>query len=226
MKRRLTALALAGVMLLALAACGARTPEEVSPSPEISDLPSEEVAATAGATEGVETETPQVSAEPSESATPSESPADESAQPSPTPSAIGDPTAPPSEEPAKAPTAAEVYAAVSAAAGVSYDNTTDYIDAFYTTLSTGDLDDYVLYMPPMSTQIEEVFIAKVKSGKMDAVKAACRDRQAAMAEEAAFYGTTGAYVDGYQLVDQGDWVLFCVCEKASGAVSTFRSSVK
>lgn len=226
MKRRLTALALTGVMLVALAACGGETPVEVSPSPEVSDLPSEEVAATAQATGSVETEAPEVSEEPGQSDGPSESPAGESAQPSPTPSAIGDPTAPPSEEPAKAPTAAEVYTDVSAAAGVSYDNTTDYIDAFYTTLSTGDLDDYVLYMPPMSTQIEEIFIAKVKSGKMDAVKAACRDRQAAMAEDAAFYGTTGAYVDSYQLVDQGDWVLFCVCEKAGSAVSTFRSSVK
>ncbi len=206
MKQRLTALALAGVMLLGLAAC-AKSVEDATPNPTpLETVPA--ATATPQPTEDVEVET----AQPSESAAPSQEPTVQ-------------PSEEPSDQPAKAPTAAQVYAAVSAAAGVSYDDSTAYIDAFYTTLDLSALSDYVFYMPPMSTQMEEIFIAKV-SGDMDAVKSACLDRQAAMAEEAAFYGTTGAYVDSYQLVTEGDWVLFCVCEKTADAVSAFRSSVK
>lgn len=213
MKQRLTALALAALLLLGLTACGGKAPEEVSSTPEAATQTVPETTATPQATEPTQTETPGASAQPEDSPAPSQSPA------------VGEPTAPPSEEPVKAPTAAEVYAAVSAAAGVSYDNATSYIDAYYTTLDLNALDDYVFYMPDMSAQIEEIVIAKV-SGDMAAVKSACLDRQAAMAEEAAFYGTTGAYVDSYQLVTEGNWVLFCVCEKTADAVSAFRSSVK
>lgn len=215
MKQRLTALALAALLLLSLAACGGETAEKPSPAsdePTVSQ-PVETVPA--------ESENPEsAAAVDSETSAP-----DESAAPSETPSV--QPSEVPSEEPApaKALTAGSVYAAVSAAAGVSYDNATSYIDAYYTTLDLNALSDYVFYMPSMSSQIEEIFIAKV-SGDMSAVKSACRDRQAAMVEEAAFYGTTGAYVDGYQLVTEGDWVLFCVCEKSADAVSAFRSSVK
>lgn len=228
MKTRLTALALAGVMLVALAACGGTDAGDVQPAPDpsqsVTDLPEESVTPSPIPSEGTPAPLDSTDA-PGALGPDSDAPSAE-----PTPSAIGDPTAPPSEVPSEAPaasvTAAEVYTAVARAAGVSYDNSTDYIDAFYTTLSTGDMDDYVLYQPSMSTQIEEIFLAKVKSGKMDTVKAACRDRQAALAEQAAFYATTGTYVDSYQLVSEGDWVLFCVCEKSSDAVSAFRSSVK
>lgn len=216
MKQRLTALALAALLLLGLTACGGKAPEEVSSTPEAATQTVPEATATPQATEPTQTETPGASAQPEDSLAPSETP---SVQPSEAPAEEPDP------EPAKTPTAGSVYAAVSAAAGVSYDNATSYIDAYYTTLDLSALDDYVFYMPDMSAQIEEIVIAKV-SGDMSAVKSACLDRQAAMAEEAAFYGTTGAYVDSYQLVTEGDWLLFCVCEKTADAVSAFRSCVK
>lgn len=216
MKQRLTALALATLLLLGLTACG-KTVEEASPTPAEPTVsqPVESVPAESEAPESA-APTDSETSEPGQSAAPSETP---SVQPSEAPSEASDP------EPAKAPTANQVYAAVSAAAGVSYNNATSYIDAYYTTLDLSALDDYVFYMPDMSAQIEEIVIAKV-SGDMDAVKSACLDRQKGMAEEAAFYGTTGAYVDSYQLVTEGDWVMFCVCEKSADAVSAFRSSVK
>lgn len=236
MKKRLTALALTLCLAAGLCACAAGEPapsDAPAPSPEVTATPEAETLPEAEHdTLPAGSEAPAQSGEAGETnsgaAPGSDAPA---AEPSPTPDLMAGPTAPPSqapgeEAPAKAVTAADVYAAVSAAAGVSYDNSTDYIDSFYTTLDTGDLSDYVFYMPAMSGQIEEIFLARVSAGKLDAVKAACLDRQKAMAEDAAFYGATGAYVDSYQLVTQGDWVLFCVCEKAADAVSAFQDAAK
>ncbi len=241
MKRRLLALGLALCLTAALTACGGG--EEPTPTGDIpaeslapSDAPSTQpsVAPDAPAAEhetlptGPAAEpsaTPEPSASPAPSAAPSEGQV--ASHPIVTPAPSETPSeAPASEIPAKSVTAAEVYTAVSKAAGVSYDDATAYIDAYYTTLNTSDLADYVLYQPAMSAQREEIFIAKVNSGKMDAVKAACKDRQAAMAEEAAFYPGTGDYVDSYQLVSEGDWVLFCVGANASGAATAFKDAVK
>ncbi len=236
MKKRLTALALAGVLVFALSACGGDSgdatptpsaPESLSPSPtpdesaapSLEASPSAEVEESLEPTGAPESETPAPSATSAPSLEPAAGPSDGTVQSHP----IETPA--PSETPAKAVTAADVYAAVSAAAGVSYDDTSAYIENFYTTLDTAALSDYVLYMPAMSSQLEEIFLAKV-TGDMEAVKSACLDRQAAMAEEAEFYGTTGAYVDAYQLVTEGDWVLFCVGEKAADAVSAFQDAVK
>ncbi len=238
MKRRLLALGLALCLTAALTACGGG--EEPAPT---GDVPAESL--TPSVEPSVEPDAPAVEHEtlptgPAATPEPSEAPASEiPASETPAPSAAPSegqvashpivtpaPSETPSEAPAKSVSAADVYAAVSQAASVSYDDATAYIDAYYTTLNTGDLADYVLYQPAMSSQIEEIFIAKVNSGKMDAVKAACKDRQAAMAEDAAFYVDTGAYVDSYQLVSEGDWVLFCVGANASGAAGAFKDAVK
>ncbi len=237
MKRRLLALGLALSLTAALTACGGgETPAPTGDVPAESLAPSVEPSAPAVEHEtlptgpaGEPSATPEPSASPAPSAAPSEGQVASHPIVTPAPSETPSETpseAPASETPAKSVTAADVYAAVSKAAGVSYDDASAYIDAYYTTLSTSDLADYVLYQPAMSAQIEEIFIAKVNSGKMDAVKAACRDRQAAMAEDAAFYVDTGAYVDSYQLVSEGDWVLFCVCANASGAAGAFKDAVK
>ncbi len=236
MKRRLLALGLALCLTAALTACGGG--EEPTPTGDVpaeslepSATPSVEPDAPAVEHEtlptgpaGEPSDTPEPSATPAPSAAPSEGQVASHPIVTPTPSET--PSEEPSEAPAKSVTAADVYAAVSQAASVSYDDASAYIDAYYTTLSTSDLADYVLYQPAMSAQIEEIFIAKVNSGKLDAVKAACRDRQAAMAEDAAFYVDTGAYVDSYQLVSEGDWVLFCVCAKAGDAATAFKDAVK
>ncbi len=236
MKRRLLALGLALCLTAALAACGGG--EEPTPT---GDVPAEslEPSAEPSVTPSAEPDGPEVehetlptgpAAEPSATPEPSASPAPSAApsegQVASHPIVTPAPSETPSEAPAKSVSAADVYAAVSQAASVSYDDTTAYIDAYYTTLSTSDLADYVLYQPAMSNQIEEIFIAKVNSGKMDAVKAACKDRQAAMAEDAAFYAGTGDYVDSYQLVTEGDWVLFCVGANAARAADAFKDAVK
>lgn len=236
MKRRLLALGLALCLTAALSACGGSD----GPAPT-GDVPAESLAPSGTpAPSAVPSTQPDPETAPSvehetlptgpagESAAPSAAPSDGqvASHPIVTPAPSQTPSEAPSEAPAKRVSAAEVYAAVSAAAGVSYDDVSAHIDAYYTTLDTGDLADYVFYQPAMSAQIEEIFIARVNSGKLDAVKAACRDRQAAMAEDAAFYVDSGAYVDSYQLVSEGDWVLYCVCADASGAADAFKSAVK
>ncbi len=244
MKRRLLALGLVLCLTAALTACGGgETPaptgdvpaESLAPSDAPSTEPSVEPDAPAVEHETLPTgpagdpsAAPEPSATPAPSAAPSEGQV--ASHPIVTPAPSETPSEAPSEEPSEAPaksvTAAEVYAAVSKAAGVSYDDISAHIDAYYTTLNTGDLADYVFYQPSMSAQIEEIFIAKVNAGKMDAVKAACKDRQAAMVEQAAFYVGTGDYVDSYQLVSEGDWVLFCVGADAAGAADAFKDAVK
>ena len=123
-------------------------------------------------------------------------------------------------------TAADVYGKVFAAADSTASMEASFVLEDFYALSESDLEDFVLYMPEMSTNIEEIFIAKVKSGKLDAVKAACAERQEAMAADAALYPATGAYVESYQLVTEGDWVLFCVCGDPAGAVTAFRDALK
>lgn len=125
----------------------------------------------------------------------------------------------------KAPTAAEVYTAVSAAAGgtSATTNLTDSLGSFYD-IQTSDLEDYALYIPAISATREEIFVAKVKPGKMDAVKSACQSRLQSLQEDAEIYPDTGAYVAEAKLVTNGNWVMFCVVPNASGAVNAFQNS--
>lgn len=230
MKLRITALALAAALALGLASCGAPAPQEPEPSPS-----AEVTLAPATPTPG-ETAQPSQSPEPSESAEPQETP---SIQPTagPTAPAIGDPTAPPAEpsgepEPSDtpsiaAPTASEVYTAVAQAAGETSAtmDASAVLENFYN-LSTDDLEDYVLYIPELSANTEELFIARVKEGKLDSVKAACQSRLDGMKEDGAFYPGTGIYLDGAKIETAGDWILLCVCPDSAGAVKAFQSAVK
>lgn len=140
-----------------------------------------------------------------------------------------DPTPSPTPEPtpaAKSPTAKEVYDAVEKATGNSgYYDASSLVENFYN-LSTGDLEEYRFAMPSMSSKLEETFVAKVKSGKLSAVKSACESRQQGLVEEAEEYLTTGDYVSSYQLVTEGDWILFYVGANAKKAVEAFQNSVK
>lgn len=153
-------------------------------------------------------------------------PADGDAATTPPPAQEG--TAAPTEggSPAADVTAEEVMAAVSAVAGGSaMEDFSFAVSEFYGD-SEDNAEEFALYMPSMSSNIEEIFIARVKSGKMDDVKAACESRQKGMAEDAALYPDTGTYVSNYKLVTEGDWILFCVCENPDRAVEAFQNSIK
>lgn len=243
MKQRITASLLALGLTVGLAACAPKTPvpdETVSPSPDATEAvsPSPDATPDPDPTEGVSTQQPDVTELPDKGTPPPEvtstpigdptAPPD-TAQPAPTPAETPAPDpVEPSDTPSIAvPAASEVYAAVSKSAG----DTTATMDAssvmenFYD-LSADDLEDYVLYIPELSANIEEIFIVRAKPGKASAVKSACETRLAQLQEDADMYPATGAYVASYQLVTEGDWVLFCVCPDSSGAVKAFKNCVE
>lgn len=242
MKQRITASLLALGLTVGLAACAPKAPvpdETVSPSPDPTEMvsPSPDVTPDPDPTEGVSTQQPDVTELPDKGTPPPEvtsapigdptAPPD-TAQPTPTPAETPAPDpAEPSDTPSIANSAANVYAAVAKSAG----DTTATMDAssvmenFYD-LSADDLEDYVLYIPELSANIEEIFIARAKSGKAGTVKSACEGRLAQLQEDADMYPATGAYVADYKLVAEGDWVIFCVCPDSAGAVKAFQSAVK
>lgn len=241
MKQRITALLLALGLTVGLVACGNKQPEQTpGPSP------------TQAATQTPEgTQEPDVPSLPDKGTPPPEDPSQSpdilrpgdpgyvdpdptpapdvttSPQPTPTPAATPEPTPEPSDTPSIAvPAASEVYAAVSAVTGSG--NLTDMsevMDQFYN-ISTGDLEDFVFYMPAMNATIEEIFIGRAKSGKVDAVKAACQSRLDGLKEDGEFYPDTGVYLDGAKLEVSGDWVILAVCDKPGDAVKAFQNAVK
>ena len=242
MKQRITASLLALGLTVGLAACAPKAPvpdETVSPSPDPTEMvsPSPDVTPDPDPTEGVSTQQPDVTELPDKGTPPPEvtsapigdptAPPD-TAQPTPTPAETPAPDpAEPSDTPSVANSAANVYAAVAKSAG----ETTATMDAssvmenFYD-LSADDLEDYVLYIPELSANIEEIFIARAKSGKAGTVKSACEGRLAQLQDDAEMYPATGGYVADYQLVTEGDWVIFCVCPDAAGAVKAFQDCVR
>lgn len=210
----LSALALTGAMILT--ACGPKEPDP-TPTPEITETP--------GVVESVQpTETPEVSAEPqpTESASAVTPPAEtDGVKPVETQTPTPEPTAAPSEAPEASLTAADIYAKVSAVAGGNPMSDVGFaLEDFYS-LSASDLEDFVFYMPDMSATTEEIFIAKVKSGKLDAVKSACQSRQQDLKDNGSMYPSAAVYVEASQIVTNGDWILFVVVAEPSAAVSAF-----
>lgn len=210
-------------------------PDKGTPPPEATD-PScnTPVPATPSAGTTVKpTPTAKPTSTPAPTAKPTSTPVvDPTAQPTPTPTAK--PTPKPTPEPAEpsdtpsiaVPAASEVYAAVSAVTGSG--NLTDMsevMDQFYN-VSTGDLEDFVFYMPAMNATIEEIFIGRAKPGKVNAVKAACQSRLNGLKEDGEFYPDTGVYLDGAKLEVSGDWVILAVCDKPADAVKAFKNAVK
>lgn len=148
----------------------------------------------------------------------------ETQKPEPTPAPQE--TEKPQETPEAALTAQGVYEKVAAAGGISgFVDTSFALDAYYS-LTGEELSEYVLYMPDMSTDIQEVFVARAAAGKLETVKSACQSRQQGLKEQAEFYTGTGNYIDGYQLLTQGDWVLFYVGPNAEGAANAFTGCTK
>ena len=248
--RTLLALAAAGALLLTLSAC---SPKETEATPTPDALPTESMNVIAPTPEAQPTEsmnivTPEPSgapeAQPTESVNviapegtdnpvkPLESQVPDKGSelapsPKPTPEPTAEPTPDPTPEaPAASLTAADVYAKVSAVAGGNAMSDMGFVVEEFYNLSTGDLEDFVFYMPEMSATNEEIFIAKVKSGKMDAVKGACESRHQGLKEEGAMYPTAAEYVESARIVTNGDWILFAVVANPAEAESAFNDCTK
>ena len=226
MKYRFIALALAGTLTFSmLAGCGggndnnSPAPESSAPVVENTDTPAPE--SSAPITE--ETPAPESSAPmPEESAKPSTPPASKPSAPAePKPSA---PTTP------EKPQAAGVESIWTDISKLDLPSLNPMDDATLTALygiNTADLEEYVFMMPLMNVQATEFFIAKVKDGKMDAVKDGIAKRQADLdAQWAQYLPEQHELVKNYKLVTNGNYVIFAISSLADDAVSIFNSYTK
>lgn len=92
-------------------------------------------------------------------------------------------------------------------------------------IDAADLEVYVARMPMMMVHATEFFLAKVKDGKLDTVKEALVARQAALDEQWSWYlPEQYELVKNYQLITNGNYILFCVCEEADSVVSLFNDA--
>ena len=235
MNRHFLALALAGTLALSLlAGCSGGNSE---PAPETSTPPATESVTPSlpGSTEtpapGVEeTDTPDDTPAPVESDVPeTTTPAQ---KPSPTPSAQPSQTPAPKPTPAPTPTpqsnvVQSVWNEISALDIPSLsDVDADTFSALYG-IDTGDLTKFVCKMPMMNVQATEFFIAEVKEGKMDAVKAGVEARQADLEEQWSQYLPEQLeLVQNYKLVTNGNYILFAISSQADKAVELFNSYTK
>ena len=100
----------------------------------------------------------------------------------------------------------------------------DALDFLYG-MDAADLESYVGRIPMMNVHATEFFMAKVKDGKMDDVKAALEARQAALEQQWSMYlPDQYALVQNAQLVINGNYVLFCISEEADSVVSLFNDA--
>lgn len=226
-KIRLSALALTGTMILTLAACGSKK-SEPTPAPEVTDTPN--------AVESVTpTETPEVSAEPtqspqvtapaeSETAAPAESQKPVQSHPVETQPA---PTQTPSEAPAEESKVQAVWDAIATRELPFFQDLDDELLSDFYGVDPADLVEYICKIPFMNTQATEFFLAQVQPGKMDTVKAALEKRQADLLDQWKQYLPDQLeLVENYQLVTNGDYILFAIADCAADAVNEFNTYTK
>lgn len=233
MKQRFLALALSGALTLSLlSACGGGQPGEDAPS-----LPPQSAAPAP-----VETDPPLDTPLPAQTPAPTETPAGdvdvpgqnppESAAPAPKPQ----PTKTPAPTPAggnstPAPVLPEETADVvqdvwdRIEAEVELPTFADMDDELLSVLygiDSADLEGYIGKIPLMNVQASEIFIALVKEGAMDAVKAGVEKRQADLeAQWSSYLPEQLELVQNYQLVTSGNYLLFAVSYDAGQLVQIF-----
>lgn len=214
---RIFALSLAAALALTLASCGKKADE---PTPAPTDTPA--------VSESVQpSETPTPSAEPT--VEPSVEPEASKEPVQSTPIEIQPAETSPADNGSAADLSAEdVWNAVSA--GRELPSFMDLDDGLLSDLygiDAGDLDSFVAKIPMMNVHATEFFIAKVKSGKMDAVKNGVAKRQADLAEQwSSYLPEQLELVQNYKLAESGDYVLFAIYEDADDVVKAFEDCTK
>ena len=235
-KLRLSALVLTGALSLSLlAACGGKdeAPAE-STAPSQAPIESVEPSAAPSETPAV-SETPAESTAPESSESPQVSKAPEASKaPVTTPAPVAPTPAPAEPTPAPAAPSQDASAVVSAFwSAVSaaqqpelMDLDADFLKEMYS-IDANDLEAWLCKMPLMNTQATEYFFAKVKPGKLDTVKAALAARQSALEDQWKTYLPEQLeLVQNYQLLSQGDWVCFAICQEYASIPGIFANCVK
>lgn len=243
MNRRFPALALAGVMTLSmLSACGSPaepseptpTPlpvETATPSPAVTPTDSPEPADTPEPTNTPAGDIDVPGQNPPESSTPTAKPTKTPAPtqtPAPTKAPSATPT--PAPTPTPTPTPADKSDAVqdvwdSIAGEIELPSFEDMdgeiLSALYG-IDSANLVRYIGKVPLMNVQATEIFIAQVKDGSMDAVKAGIAKRQADLLDQWSTYLPEQLkLVENYKLVTNGNYVLFAISHEAERMVEIF-----
>ena len=242
MNHRFLALALAGTMTFGLlTACGGGNGDGISQTPDAVTTPPavESTTPAPESTSPIVEESPDASPESSapveESAAPSSTPTarpSASAKPTTQPTATPKPTAKPTPTPTpeSKPQTNAVQSTWDDISKLSLPNLTAMDDATLSAMygiNASDLEEYVCMMPLMGVHSTEFFIAEVKDGKMDTVKAGIAKRQADLdAQWSQYLPDQYELVKNYKLVTNGNYVLFAISEYADKAVSIFDSYTK
>lgn len=241
MNQKHIALLLSGALTVSLlAGCaapagGESTPPQTSAPAQSTPLPSQTAPASepplpsetpAGAETPAPSETPGTGTEPAPTPKPTAT-----AKPTQKPTATPKPTAAPTATPKPSDTPSAVSVSdIWAAMGSDYSGMADIDAALLSDLygiSDGDLEEFVGKMPLINVKATEFFIARVKDGKMDAVKSGIANRQAALEQQWSQYlPDQYEIVKNYKMVTNGNYVLFCIAEDADAAVTVFNSYTK
>ena len=100
----------------------------------------------------------------------------------------------------------------------------DALDFLYG-MDAADLESYVGRIPLMNVHATEFFMAKVKDGKMDAVKEVLQNRQATLEQQWSQYlPDQYALVKNAKLIVNGNYVLFCISEDADTVADLFNDA--
>ena len=103
--------------------------------------------------------------------------------------------------------------------------TDDDLANFYG-IDAADLDGYLARVPMMNVSATEFFIAKVKDGKMDTVKAALESRQANLDTQWSTYlPDQHELVKNYKLAVSGNYIFFAVSRFAEQAEGLFNDAI-
>lgn len=230
--RRITALALALLMLTALAACGSSSDDPASPSDEvIGDV----------ASSAAPSESPEASEEPEESAEPTPTP---TPVPTPTPSPVPTPTPVPSVQPTEQPAAPSETP--DAQPSENPDSESIDLSAFYDTVtssyefaSLSDLDSTMLdtyypgltavstlqliaKMPMISASGHEIVLIQCEnSDDVATVQAILEARKQAQVDGGAWYPETTAIWESAQICVSGNYLMLISHENAADIADSF-----
>lgn len=231
--RRITALALALLMLTALAACGSSSDDPASPSEEvIGDV----------ASSAAPTESPEASEEPEETAEPTPTPTPTpTAQPTPVPTAA--PTAQPTEkpaEPSEAPVSPSAQPSENPDSGsVDLSAFLDTVTSTYEFASLSDLDSTMLdnyypgltaistlqliaKMPMISASGHEIILIQCEnSDDVATVQSILEARKQAQVDGGAWYPETTAIWESAQICVSGNYLMLVSHENAADIANSF-----
>lgn len=257
MNARVLSLALAGALSLSLlSGCGSSEPpatpstevtapqtsQSTAPTPSESPLLDESATPEESVSPSVNPETPNASPDAAPSTQPTTKPTSKPTS-KPTTKPTAKPTAKPTTKPTSKPTATPAPTPTPAADASTVINSvwndisqyempalidldSDTLLAVYG-INSSDLEAYICKMPMMATHATEFFLAKVKDGKMDTVKAAVEKRQADLEQQWSQYLPEQLeLVKNYKLTTNGNYILFAVSEHADSAVTAFNTYTK